>query len=65
MLVSEFKHKVIQGLYNFDHFEHESGAFIQRSHSLPYYYIFQDANGKRYELRTFKQLKARVEWCYA
>ena len=60
MKLSDFKTKAVQGLYSYDHFEAENGAFIQRRHCGTEF-VFQDANGSRKEFYTFETLKRAVE----
>ena len=60
MKLSEFKAKHVQGLYSFNHFEHESGAFIQ-AHVNGGLWVYQDATGKRHDFYSIAELKAFAE----
>lgn len=60
MKLSEFQHKHVQGLYIYNHFEHENGAFIQ-VHVRGGEYVLQEANGERHTFYSMEALKAHVE----
>lgn len=53
--IREFKAKHVPGLYNFDHYEHPNGAFIQVS---PHGHgVYQDECGNRHDFDNISQLK--------
>jgi hypothetical protein len=53
--LKDFKPKSVRGLYNFDHYEHPDGSFIQIS---PHGHgVYQDSTGQRHEFDNIKQLK--------
>lgn len=60
MQICDFKPKHMPGLYSFHHFEHPSGAFIQRSVSLPLYWVHCDSDGNMTEHNTIDSLSAAV-----
>lgn len=60
MQLSDFIRKDVQGLYTFYHFEHPNGAFVQVSQSVPTYYVYQDAKGKRQTFHSLEELKAAL-----
>lgn len=60
MKLSEFKAKVVPGLYSYDHFEADNGAFIQMSVHRDHF-VFQAENGERHEFVTLAALKQHVE----
>lgn len=53
--LKKFKAKHVQGLYNFSHFEHKDGRWIQRS-ARGDKYIYSDAKGSMHEFRTIRAL---------
>ena len=60
MKLSEFKAKIMPGLYHYDHYEASNGAFIQ-ARACGTSYIYQDEHGNRQEFYTFEALKQAVE----
>jgi hypothetical protein len=53
--LKDFKPKSVRGLYNFDHYEHPDGSFIQIS---PHGHgVYQDSTGQRHDFDNIKQLK--------
>lgn len=57
--LKDFKQKAVRGLYNFDHFEHPDGRFIQVS---PHGYgVYRDAEGKHHDFDSIKQLKQMLD----
>lgn len=52
----DYKAKMVQGLYSFDHYEHPCGAFIQRYLGLPTYWVLQDTKGARHTFNTMQQV---------
>lgn len=58
MQLSDFQPKTVQGLYYFDHFEHASGAFVQRYHGLPTYWIVALPTGERETFTTADALRS-------
>ena len=60
MELSEFKHKAVSGLYSFDHFEAENGAFIQRRHDGSLF-VFQGPSGERRDFNSIEALKDHLK----
>ena len=57
--LSDFKAKHVPGLYNFDHFEHPNGSFIQIS---PHGHgVYQDSSGNRREFNSHSELRKLFE----
>lgn len=54
--LSDFKHKSVQGLYLYSHFEANDGSFIQ-VHCRGEEYIYQDADGNRSSFTGVKELE--------
>jgi hypothetical protein len=53
--LSDFKRKSVPGLYNFDHFEHPDGSFIQVSPNGNG--VYQDKKGTRKDFTSIQHLK--------
>lgn len=60
MKLSDFSAKHVPGLYAFTHFEHASGAFIQRSLSLPTYWVYRNPTGEMTEYYDAEALRVAV-----
>lgn len=53
--LKDFKRKIVPGLYNFDHYEHEDGSYIQVS---PHGHgVYRDSEGYRHNFNDMAQLK--------
>jgi hypothetical protein len=53
--LKDFKRKPVRGLYNFDHFEHPNGSFIQVS---PHGHgVYRDESGEMHDFENMVQLK--------
>jgi len=59
-VLGDYKRKSVQGLYNYDHFEHPDGSFIQSRHGPEKSYLHQDAEGNRTKFTDFQKLKNHV-----
>lgn len=57
--LKDYKHKHVQGLYNYEHFEHPNGSFVQVGGN-PQRYIHQDKNGNRKEFDSLTALKNHI-----
>ncbi len=57
---SDFKHKNIRGLYNFKHYEHPDGSYIQiavHDQKGPRHGVYRDEDGNHHNFNSFDQLK--------
>jgi len=54
----EFKIKRVQGLYIFNHYETDDGAFIQ-IHIREPRGVYQEADGTRHEFKLLDELRAK------
>ena len=60
MQVSDFKAKIVPGLYTYHHFEADNGAFIQVSARLDEY-VLQTQEGERYTFTNMQCLKEALK----
>lgn len=58
--LSDYKRKPVQGLYDYDHFEHPDGSFIQIRGGKQFKAVHQDAQGNRKEFDNFDDLKNHI-----
>ena len=58
--LKDYKHKNVQGLYHYDHFEHPDGSFIQVGGN-PIHYVYQDTKGNRKEFENINALKKHID----
>jgi hypothetical protein len=57
--ISDFKHKHVQGLYSYTHYEADDGAFVQ-VHARGDEFVYQRANGARVTVYSLDALKAEL-----
>lgn len=60
MKLSDFKAKAVPGLYSYDHFEADNGAFIQVSARLDEY-VLQTQEGEQYTFTNIQCLKEALK----
>jgi len=58
--ISQYKRKNVRGLYNYDHWEHPDGSFVQIRHGKPFSAVHQNTTGDRKNFNSFDDLKSHI-----
>lgn len=58
--ISDYKPKIVRGLYHYNHYEHPNGSFIQAKIGPERKFIHQDQNGNRKTFYNYDDLKNHV-----
>ena len=58
--LASYKAKNVQGLYNYNHYEHPDGSFLQIRHGKPFLAVHQCANGDRKEFADPDEVRSHV-----